>query len=136
MFGFSFSEVLVVGVVTLIAVGPQRLPGMLKNFGQWMRKLRQMTVDVRQQTGIDDILKNEGLHGGLSELRSLMRGHAPAAPAPYRPPMDPYSSIDIDVSREYPPEGADALGALPDELVEDTPLDERPSEPKVNAPRP
>jgi hypothetical protein len=94
-----------------------------------------MTTDVRAQTGIDDILRAEGLSGGLTELRSLMRGGAPAAPVPYRAHEDTANQIEIDVSREYPPEGADAKGAIPDDLVEETPLDERPSEPK-NAPVP
>ena len=132
MFGLSFFEVVVIAIVALLAVGPRRLPGMLRDLGAWIRKLRKMTTDVRAQTGIDDILRAEGLQGGLNELRGLMRGGAPA-PAPYHPPQDPYANIDIDVSREYPPEGADAKGAIPDDLVEETPLDERPSEPK-NAP--
>ena len=124
MFGFSFSEVVLIGVVTLVAVGPQRLPGMLRNFGTWMRKLRKMTTDVRQQTGIDEMLRAEGLHGGLNELRSLMRGGGgiPApAPVPQRPIEDPYGGIEFDVTQEYPPEGPDANGALPDDLVADAP---------------
>jgi len=124
VFGFSFSEVVLIGVVTLVAVGPQRLPGLLKNLATWIRKLRKMTTDVRQQTGIDELLRAEGLHGGLSELRTIMRGGglAPApAPAPYRPPEDPYGHIEIDISREYPPEGPDAKGALPDDLAADAP---------------
>jgi sec-independent protein translocase protein TatB len=121
--GFSFSELVVIGVVALVAVGPQRLPGMLRSLGQWMRKIRKMTTEVRAQTGIDDMLRAEGLHGGLNELRSLMRtgpgafvGSAPAA-APFRPPEDPYANIEIDATHEYPPEGPDAKGALPDDLV-------------------
>jgi sec-independent protein translocase protein TatB len=120
VFGFSFSEVVLIGVVTLVAVGPQRLPGMLKNLGQWMRKLRKMTTEVRQQTGIDEMLRAEGIQ--LSELRSLMRGggmHAPAPAPAYRPPEDPYSSVELDVDREYPPEGVDAKGALPDDIAAD-----------------
>lgn len=69
VFGFSFSEVVLIAVVALVAVGPQRLPGMLRNFGTWMRKIRKMTTEVRQQTGIDEMLRAEGLHGGLNELR-------------------------------------------------------------------
>jgi sec-independent protein translocase protein TatB len=119
VFGFSFSEVVLIGVVTLVAVGPQRLPGMLKNLGQWIKKIRKMTTEVRAQTGIDDMLRAEGLNGGLNELRSLMRGGggAPAPVQPYRAPEDPYKHIDIDNSREYPPEGPDAMGALPDDLT-------------------
>lgn len=140
MFGFSFSELLVICVVALVAVGPQKLPGMLKTMGQWARKLRQMTQDVRQQTGIDEMLRAEGIQ--LSELRSLMRGYhggfggmaaaaatatapSPAsAPAPAADPVtsshhqDPYADVEPDPTREYPLEGADACGALADDLLE------------------
>jgi sec-independent protein translocase protein TatB len=125
--GFSFSEAILIGIVALVAVGPQRLPGMLKGFGTWMRKLRKLTTEVRAQTGIDDILRAEGIQGGVSELRSLMRGGAPAPVAPYRPYDDPYRAIDIDLSREYPPEGPDAKGAIPDDLTsEDEEEDDAP----------
>lgn len=131
MFGFSLSEVILIGVVTLIAVGPQRLPGMLKNLATWIKKIRKMTTEVRAQTGIDEMLRAEGLQGGLNELRSLVRGGgaAPAPVQPYRAPEDPYKHIDIDNSREYPPEGPDAKGALPDDLT-------APDEPPAPAPAP
>ena len=127
MFGFSFGELLVICVVALIAVGPKKLPGMLQTLGQWLRKIRNLTVEVRTQTGIDDLLRSEGLHGGLNELRGLLRGghsnpfdppHVPA-PVVHTQLEDPYANVDIDVSREYPLEGADAYGALPDDLLED-----------------
>ncbi|RYZ02496.1 MAG: hypothetical protein EOO73_31685 [Myxococcales bacterium] len=135
MLGFSFGEIMVISLVALVAVGPQKLPGMLKTMGQWVRKLRQMTMDVRQQTGIDEMLRAEGIQ--LSELRSLMRGyHAPVAPtpAPVVNPTpapvaassstryeDPYGELEPDPTREYPLEGADAYGALPDDLLEPGP---------------
>lgn len=137
MFGFSFSEVVLIAVVTLIAVGPKRLPGLLRDLAKWIRKLRRMTVEVRQQTGIDEMLRAEGLHGGLNELRSLMRGGGLAIPAPpaapriLSPPEDPYSHLDMDVSREYPPEGPDSKGALPDDLTAD---DDVPSAAAAPAP--
>jgi sec-independent protein translocase protein TatB len=117
VFGLSLTELVVIAVVTLVAVGPQRLPGMLKTLGQWIRKLRQMTTEVRAQTGIDDILRAEGIHGGLNELRGLVRGgfnETPRAKA-----ADPYNSLDTDPTREYPLEGADAAGALPDDLFDE-----------------
>jgi len=125
VFGLSFSELVVISVVTLIAVGPQKLPGMLRTLGQWMRKLRNLTTEVRHQTGIDQLLREEGLHGGLNELRGILRGggYVPGpTPAPARVPAeDPYANVDMDATREYPPEGADAYGALPDDLIDDTP---------------
>ena len=131
MFGLSFFEVVVIAIVALLAVGPRRLPGMLRDLGNWIKKLRKMTTDVRAQTGIDDILRAEGLHGGLNELRGLMRGGAPAPAPVYRQPEDPYANVEIEASREYPPEGADAKGAIPDDLVEDTPSGEDSSATKA-----
>jgi sec-independent protein translocase protein TatB len=110
---------IVIAVVTLVAVGPQKLPGMLNTLGQWIRKLRKMTTEVRAQTGIDEILRAEGIHGGLSELRSLVRGQfqEPLRHTTTRP--DPYKDIEVDPTREYPLEGADAGGALPDDLFDE-----------------
>jgi sec-independent protein translocase protein TatB len=116
-------------VVALIAVGPKKLPGMLHTLGQWLRKVRNLTSEVRSQTGIDELLRSEGLHGGLNELRGLLRGgHAnpfeppQSAPVVRIPIEDPYANLDIDVSREYPLEGADSYGALPDDLLDDDTL--------------
>jgi sec-independent protein translocase protein TatB len=127
VFGFSFGELLVICIVALVAVGPKKLPGMLHTLGQWLRKIRNLTSEVRTQTGIDELLRSEGLHGGLNELRGLLRGgHANPfeAPQPFAAPVrapleDPYANLDIDVSREYPLEGADSYGALPDDLLDD-----------------
>jgi len=60
--------------VALLVLGPDKLPGMLRTLGQWLARLRKLTTEVRYQSGIDDVLRAEGLDGGLSELRGLMRG--------------------------------------------------------------
>jgi sec-independent protein translocase protein TatB len=128
VFGISFTEMLVIAIVALVVVGPQKLPKMLRSAGEWIAKLRRITTEVRAQTGIDDILRAEGLTGGLNELRGIMRGdfgrgHAyPPEPAAAPAPYNPYSEvIEDDVTREYPPEGADAAGALPEDLLSEDP---------------
>jgi sec-independent protein translocase protein TatB len=124
VFGVSFTEFLVLGTVALLVLGPDKLPGMLRTLGQWLAKLRKLTTEVRYQSGIDDVLRSEGLDGGLSELRSLMRGgiggsmlsHAASAVPQHtnRPNLDHFIP---DKSREYPVEGVDAYGVLPEDLV-------------------
>lgn len=121
MFGISLSEIAVIAMIALVVVGPQKLPGMLRTLGQWVRKLRKLTTEVRAQTGIDDILRQEGIDG-VHELRSLLRGEIRAARQLQRsqPAHDPYQdAVEFDTGREYPPEGPDAYHAVPDDLFEE-----------------
>jgi len=118
VFGTSLSEIAVVGVVALVVVGPQKLPTMLRTLGQWTGKLRRMTMEMRAKTGIDEILREEGIDG-VAELRSLLRGEIAAAKtAMQRPIFDPYQDdAPVDLAAEYPPEGADSKGAIPEDLL-------------------
>ena len=49
MFDIGWSELLVIGVVALIAIGPKELPGVLRMVGQWMGKIRRMASDFQGQ---------------------------------------------------------------------------------------
>ncbi|MFZ5691577.1 MAG: Sec-independent protein translocase protein TatB [Pseudomonadota bacterium] len=49
MFDISWSELLIVGVVALIAIGPKELPGVLRSLGHWMGKVRRMASDFQDQ---------------------------------------------------------------------------------------
>ncbi len=134
MFGISLTEMVMIALVALVFVGPKKLPRMMRTVGEWVGKARSLTTQVRQQTGIDEILRQEGIDGGLSELRGLLRGDLGSSPRP-RPGRadqsfdDPYQEpIEYDRSREYPLEGADAYGALPDDLVFDLDALDAPTE--------
>ena len=141
MFGVSFTELFLIGAVALVVVGPNRLPMMLGTLGKWSGQLRRTLFEVRHQSGIDEILRSEGISGGLNEIRSLknavrgdlssfarnaMSGPPPAPKAPASttpavddaeaPARDPFAGVSYDRSREYPDEGCDAYGAIPDDL--------------------
>ena len=122
MFGVSFLEIAVVALVALVVVGPQKLPSMLRTAGEWVAKLRRITSDVRKQTGIDDILREEGIDG-VAELRTLLRGQFNTR-GPNRSPSpnqwSPAAPRDPDPSLEFPVEGADCASALPDDLIANT----------------
>ena len=49
MFEIGWSELLLIGVVALIAIGPKELPGALRTLGQWMGKLRRMASEFQGQ---------------------------------------------------------------------------------------
>ena len=49
MFDIGWSELVVIGVVALIAIGPKELPGVLRTVGQWMGKIRRMASEFQGQ---------------------------------------------------------------------------------------
>jgi sec-independent protein translocase protein TatB len=49
MFEIGWSEILVIAVVALIAIGPKELPGVLRMVGQWMGKIRRMASEFQGQ---------------------------------------------------------------------------------------
>src|SRR4051812_39228363 len=46
---------------------------MMRTAGQWVAKLRRLSTDLRAQSGIDDLIRQEGLENEIQELRSLWR---------------------------------------------------------------
>jgi sec-independent protein translocase protein TatB len=49
MFDVGWSELVVIGVVALIVIGPKELPGVLRMVGQWMGKARKMAGEFQGQ---------------------------------------------------------------------------------------
>ncbi|MBB4259627.1 MULTISPECIES: Sec-independent protein translocase protein TatB [unclassified Bradyrhizobium] len=49
MFDIGWSELVLIGVVALIAIGPKELPGVLRMVGQWMGKARKMAAEFQGQ---------------------------------------------------------------------------------------
>jgi len=128
VFGFSLSELIVVIVVALVVIGPKDLPKMLRKLGQYSGKLRRMASDLRAQSGIDEALRTEGLADPIAEIRKLARGELdavtravedPVAIAGTRPPelSAHRDGFYVMRDREYPRDGADSYGALPDNAI-------------------
>ncbi|HYA39077.1 MAG TPA: Sec-independent protein translocase protein TatB [Candidatus Methylomirabilis sp.] len=65
MFDVGFSELVVIGLIALIVLGPKRLPEVARTAGRWMGKLRRFVAEVKQD------LDREIHHEELVELRKL-----------------------------------------------------------------
>lgn len=78
MFGIDSSELLLIGVVALVVIGPKELPGLLRTWGKWMAQMRGMASEFRghvdemiRQSELDDVKKQlTGATGGV-DLASL-----------------------------------------------------------------
>ncbi len=49
MFDFSWGELVIIGMIALIAIGPKELPGVLRGLGHWMGKVRRMASEFQDQ---------------------------------------------------------------------------------------
>lgn len=47
MFDFGFAEMLIVGIVALLVIGPERLPSVAKKAGSYFARIRRFVTNVR-----------------------------------------------------------------------------------------
>jgi sec-independent protein translocase protein TatB len=94
MFGIGFGEMLIIGVVLLLAVGPKELPKLMKTVGKGLREVRRASDDLRKTVGIDQLLEDD-------ELRNPLRDKQPK-----RRPL-----TAMELTREQPREGVDIVHA-------------------------
>jgi sec-independent protein translocase protein TatB len=64
MFDIGFAELLIIGVVGLLVIGPERLPGAIRTGSAWLNRLRRGFNDIRQE--VQQELHNDAV---LRELR-------------------------------------------------------------------
>ncbi len=61
MFDIGFTEMMIIAVVALVVIGPERLPKVARQAGEWMGKLRRYVDDVKsdinRQMQLDELRK-------------------------------------------------------------------------------
>ncbi len=107
MFGIGFWEMLMIGGLVLIAVGPERLPAMIKSTSRLYRQMRRAALDIRQSTGIDDILRDEE----LKELASLRNQKIQLMGSAKKAPLAA-GKAGLPPTKPMAPEGVVAKGSL------------------------
>ncbi|MBZ4023932.1 twin-arginine translocase subunit TatB [Rhodobacter sp. TJ_12] len=79
MFDIGWSELLVIGVVALIVVGPKDLPVMFRSLGRVTAKARAMARDFTR--AMEDAAKETGLDDAAKGLGDIARAKAPGISA-------------------------------------------------------
>jgi len=93
MFGLGWGEVVVIGIVALIAIGPKELPSVLRTLGQWMGKVRRMANEFQGQ-----------FHEALREAEFAdLKKHADDITSSVNEfsKLDPLGDVQKDVEREF-----------------------------------
>lgn len=111
MFGISFSELLLVGLVALLVLGPERLPGAARTAGLWVGRLKRsfnaIKQEVEREIGADEIrrqLHNEHILSMEEEAKKIM---APLQDAvkpvtPVEPPATPVAAAPAEPASPAP----------------------------------
>lgn len=73
MFDVGFTELFLIGVIALIVIGPERLPGAARTTGAWLGKMKRTlnsvksevqreldAEELRKSLGVDDNVKDFG----------------------------------------------------------------------------
>ena len=131
MFDVGWQELVVIGVVALIVIGPKELPSVLRNIGQVLSKLRSMASEFQGQ--FQEALRE----AELDELRKQAEKLSSEVTAAATNPIEKTTSelqalIDAPDKPAAPPEPspAEAMGAPAPapEVAESKPADTQPSE--------
>ena len=93
MFGLGWGEMVVIGIVALIAIGPKELPTVLRTLGQWMGKVRRMANEFQGQfqealreAEFADLKKHaDDISSSVSEFSNI----------------DPLADVQRDVERQF-----------------------------------
>jgi len=110
MFDFGFSEMVVVAVVGLIVLGPERLPKVARQAGQWLGKLQRYVADVKsdinRQMELDELrnLQSE-VSGAARDLKSSFESAVGDA-------QTQFDAIDADLRGDSSP-GSGSSSAEP-----------------------
>lgn len=108
MFGISFSELLLVGLVALLVLGPERLPGAARTAGLWIGRLKRsfnaIKQEVEREIGADEIrrqLHNEHILSMEEEAKKIL---APLQDAvkPLTPSQTPESTSPVETASHAP----------------------------------
>ncbi len=129
MFDIGFPELLLVSVITLLVLGPERLPEALRSLGLWLGRARRsftrVKTEIEREIGMDEVrrqLHNEAIMEQMKEIQQDVdafsqdiRGvSSPASPASQGPsadetvepvaPAEPAPELPPEPASELPPE--------------------------------
>lgn len=105
MFDIGWSELMVIGAVALVVIGPKDLPRVLYELGKWAGKARHLVAELR--SGFDAMVREAGLEDVRREVNK-------AADFDYRIDLDGTSTSETAGGAIGPhPEGGGEFAALP-----------------------
>jgi sec-independent protein translocase protein TatB len=102
MFDIGWGELVVIGVIALIVIGPKELPTVLRTVGRWMGKVRRMASEFQGQ--FQDALREAELHDLKKQADELTSSVNESVSEMSR--FDPVADTQKEIESALPPEPA------------------------------
>jgi len=112
MFDFGAGELVVIGVVALVAIGPKELPGLLRTVGQAVGKLRRMAGDFQGQ--FNDAMREADLADAQKVIADLKQDVSGISIEPNPTPAFPIVLETPDAPQPVDP--TDLLAVAPEPI--------------------
>ena len=133
----GLQELVLIGVVALIVVGPKELPVLMRKFGQWTARLRGMAADFR--ANFDEMARQSELDELRKEVEALRQSNPlhdiqQELTKPFETGIDPYAPVTPLVERANPDmEGLPAPAAQSDPapVTEEAAKAKKPRKPRT-----
>jgi TatA/E family protein of Tat protein translocase len=84
MFGLSLTEIVVVAVVALLVLGPDRIPSVARSIGRMLAELRRAVDEVKYEFRLQDVMRPlpptprvGGLMAEVPKLESIIEEPTP-----------------------------------------------------------
>ncbi len=117
------SELLIIAVVALLVIGPERLPETLRTLGLWLGRLRRSFIavktEIEKEVGMDEVrrqLHNEAVMDEMKRIEAEVHGT-----------VNDVNTVGRDLDRDLNDEQADAaMHPKPTEATEPPEAKPRP----------
>ncbi len=116
MFDIGFMEMALIGVVALVVIGPERLPGVARTVGQWMGSARRFMSSVQADINLE-VNKTDELKRLLEEQTKIRSLHDILEQTPTE--SDDRKPVPRAVPSKQQPSTREPQRTLPEQKPED-----------------
>src|ERR1700722_18928812 len=126
MFDFAWSEILLIGAVALIAIGPKDMPAAIRTVSSMIKKARRMAAEF--QTHVDEMVREADLGDvkkAFNDIRNLdLAGALEKHVDPDRSIRDTFAENPFEPTYKTPSPAADEVSTLEEVTVSAPPVGE------------